>query len=223
VPQPEIQEALRSVFGRFGLPQEARLDNGFPWATRGDLPSGLVLWMVGLGLSIDHIPPRRPQANGVVERGHDTEKRWVEAYTCADAAEAQRRFDDLGRRQRESYPYRNGRSRLQCYPELAHSGRAYSLAWEQGHFRLEASLDLLAGCVVPRQVDKIGRVSVYSRDYYVGRSFSKQTVFVRFDPQGLRWMFSDEQNRLLQHHPAPEFCLERIRDLTATNGRGAGA
>jgi hypothetical protein len=222
VPQADIQAALRQAFALWGLPEEAQLDNGFPWATRGDLPSGLVLWLVGLGLGVRHIAPRRPQDNGVVERGHGTGKRWVEPGTCADVAELQRRFDEAEARQRQAYPYQGGRSRLEVYPELAHTGRPYSPQWEQAHFRLEAAQELLAGCVVQRRVDKVGRVSVYSRDYYVGRSFAGRAVFVRYDPQGGRWMFSDEQDRLLQHHSAPEMSRERIRDLTATNGRASG-
>jgi hypothetical protein len=222
VGQPDIQAALRRTFARWGLPEELQLDNGFPWATRGELPSGMVLWLAGLGLGVGHIPPRRPQANGVTERGHGTDKRWVEPWTCWDVAELQRRFDEAAQRQRERYPYRKGRSRLAVHPELAHPGRPYSLLWEEGHFSLQAARELLAGCVVRRQVDKCGRVSVYSRDYYVGRSFAGRAVFVRYDPQGGRWMFSDEKDSLLQHHPAPEICLERIRDLTATNGAALG-
>jgi hypothetical protein len=219
VPQPDIRDALRDIFGRFGRPQRAKFDNGFPWATRGELPSGLVLWLVGLGVGVDHIPPRCPEANGVVEGGHKTEKRWVEPWTCPDYADLQARFDEAGRRQRERYPYRGGRSRLAVCPGLAHSGRAYTLGWEGTNFSLEASLELLSGYVVRRQVDKVGRVSVYSRDYYVGRKLAGQAVFVRYDPQGNRWMFTAEDDRLLQHHPASEISRERIRDLTATNGR----
>lgn len=209
------------MFADWGRPEEAQLDNGFPWATRGDLPSGLVLWLVGLGVEVRHIPPRRPQANGVVERGHGTEKRWAEPGRCDSPHQLQARFDQAEVRQRERYPYRGGCSRLEVYPELAHSGRPYSPQWEEDNFRPEAAEELLAGCVVARQVDKSGRVSLYSRDYYVGRSWSGQTVYVRYDPQGRRWMFSDAQGRLLQHHPAPEICEERIRDLTATNGRAS--
>jgi hypothetical protein len=219
VPQRQIQQALRQLFGEWGLPQGVQLDNGYPWAVRGGLPSGSVLWLVGLGLEVAHIPPRRPQANGVVERGHGTAKRWVGPDHWDSPEQLQREIDRAERRQRERYPYRGQRSRLEVHPGLAHSGRAYSPDWEEENFQLRPAQELLAGCVAARQVDKAGRVSVYSRDYYVGRSWAGQTVYVRYDPQAGRWMFSDEQGRLLQHHAAPEISREGVRDLTATNGR----
>ena len=77
----------------------------------------------------------------------------------------------------------------------------------------------LAECVLTRRVDKVGRAYLYNREYYVGRRWAAQTVYVRYDPQGNRWLFSDAHNALLIHHPAPEISRERIRDLTSTNGR----
>ncbi len=79
--------------------------------------------------------------------------------------------------------------------------------------------ELLAGVVVARQVDKAGCVSLYSRNRYVGKSWAGQRLWVRYDPEGQRWMFSDAANRLLAYQEAPELSRARIVNLTATDGR----
>src|SRR5262249_61936331 len=128
-------------------------------------------------------------------------------------------LDEAAARQRERCPYRGGRGRLAVFPGLRHSGRRYSAAWEQRHWDLGLAEALLSAAVVARQVDAAGYVSLYSRNVYVGRSWARQEVYVRYDPQGQRWMFSDRENRLLQHQGAPEISRARICDLTATDAR----
>jgi hypothetical protein len=108
---------------------------------------------------------------------------------------------------------------LETFPQLLHSGRPYQHDGEEESWDLQRALDRLAEVVEARRVDKVGYVSLYSRNVYVGRSWANQTVFVRYDPQGQRWMFSDERGQLVNHHSAPEISRERIRDLTASDGR----
>jgi hypothetical protein len=219
VPPAQAQRFLRRAFARWGRPGAVRVDNGTPWGAPGGLPTGLALWLAGVGVRVAHIPPRRPQDNGVVERSQGTGKRWAEPSRCGSAAELQRRCDEADERQRERYPYRDGRSRAEVFPGLRHSGRAYSAAWEQGHWSLAMAEALLSEALVERQVDSVGCISLYSRNVYVGRSWAGAEVWVRYDPQGHRWMVSDSEGRLLQHQAAPEICRERIRGLTATDSR----
>jgi hypothetical protein len=40
-PPGEIREMFRRVFTRWGLPRAVRVDNGYPWGTPRDLPTGL--------------------------------------------------------------------------------------------------------------------------------------------------------------------------------------
>jgi hypothetical protein len=210
---------LRDAFARWGRPEELRVDNGTPWGSSDDLPPGLVLWLAGLEVGTVPNPPRRPQDNGVIERSQRTAKNWGEPWQCDSVADLQQRLDEADERQRERYPYYRGQSRSQCYPGLQHSGRAYSREWEEGHWRLERAEALLAELVLPRRVDATGCVSLYSRNVYVGRSWSGTTVYVRYDPQAHQWMFSDANNHLLQHRDAPELSRERIVSLTATDAR----
>lgn len=128
----QVQAALRRTFQRWGRPQQFRVDNGSPWGSAGDLPTDLALWLVGLGIAVQANPPRRPQDNGVVERSQGTGKRWAEPRTCATAEELQGRLREMDVIQREEYPSLDGRTRLEVYPRLKHSGRAYSRDWDAG-------------------------------------------------------------------------------------------
>src|SRR3954469_21928037 len=104
VPARETLEALRRAFARWGLPARIRVDNGHPWASRGDLPTELGLWLMGLGVELVANRPRRPQDNGSVENAQGTGKRWAEPPRCRTAAELQRRLDAMDRHQREAFP-----------------------------------------------------------------------------------------------------------------------
>ena len=145
VPATETQAQLRRAFTRWGCPERIRVDNGVPWGSWGDLPTGLALWLIGTGMAVDWNPPRRPQDNGVVERSQGTAKRWAEPGVCASAAELQRRLEEMDVIQRQEYPSVRGRSRLEAFPQLAHSGRAYTRAWEQEHWSLTAVAGIWPG------------------------------------------------------------------------------
>jgi hypothetical protein len=219
VPVRDVQGVLRRAFRRWGRPLRFRVDNGTPWGSSSDLPTDLTLWLSGLAITTLSNPPRRPQDNGVVERSQGTSKRWVEPGTCVDADELQRRLRQMDQIQREEYPSMRGRSRLEAYPELPHSGRAYSRHWERQHWDLDLALALLAASVMRRKVDPCGSVSLYNRNYYVGKPHARRQIYVLFDPHRREWVFSDERGCQLRSHPAEEICRERIEALTVTNRR----
>ena len=185
----------------------------------GGLPTALVMWAAGVAVGTHHNDPRCPQQNGVIEKSQGTNKRWAEPWKCDSPAQLQERTDQAARRQRASYPYRGGKSRLEVFPQLRHSTREYSAAWEEANWSMELAEAVLAEVVEARRVDRCGCVSLYSRNVYVGKSWRESTVWVRYDPQGHRWMFSDKEGRLLNHQLAPEICRDRILDLTASDGR----
>jgi len=168
VPLGQVQQQLRAGFRRWGLPEALRVDNGSPWGSWSDLPPPLALWLVGLGLRLLWNPPRRPQANGVVERSHGVAQAWAEPRRCGDVAELQRRVDEEDRVQRELYPHEAGRPRSAVYPGLAHSGRAYSAAWEHRHWSWQRVAEHLASYALPRRVDRSGKVGLYGGKLYVG-------------------------------------------------------
>jgi hypothetical protein len=220
VDRHQIQDSLRRVLARWGLPERMRVDNGYPWGSSGDFPPELALWLLGLGIGMVWIAPACPQQNGVVERSQGTGQDWFEPQTCRSPEELQRRCDELDRRQRERYPYRDGRSRTEVYPTLRHSGRKYNSRQERRHWEASRAWEAVAEQVVKRQVDCNGSVSVYHRGRYVGKSHIGKQVYVSLDPSGPTWVIADEDGRQLRTHPADELAAERIRSLSVTCRKG---
>lgn len=56
-----VQQQLRESFTQWGLPWAMRVDNGTPWGARGDLPTPLAMWLIGLGIEMAWNPPRQPK------------------------------------------------------------------------------------------------------------------------------------------------------------------
>jgi transposase InsO family protein len=219
VPVPRVQTELRGRFAVWGRPEKFRIDNGTPWGSSGDFPPDLALWLLGLGIDLIWNPPCRPDKNGVVERSQGVGKQWAEPFACDTPAELQRRLNQMDRVQREEYPSIHGQSRCQAYPDLQHSGRCYDAAWEKQHWSLERVVDYLSGYVVSRRVDRAGLVSIYNRNYYVGKHYQGQPLQVSLDPTTLHWVFADAEGRELRTHPAEQISRERIVGLQVTNRR----
>jgi hypothetical protein len=216
VPVASVREALRDAFGGWGLPGLLRVDNGYPWGSKGDLPTDLALWLIGLGVELWWNAPARPQDNGVVERSQGTGKRWGEPQTAADSAELQARLDALDALQRGEYPYREKKSRTECYPALTHSGRVYArpaeaAAWDWG--RVAAHL---GDYCVPRRVDRKGQVSVYNRNHYVGKGRGGEQVWLAFNGETGQWVVSDEHGQILKEFAAAELSPQSILALEVT-------
>jgi hypothetical protein len=196
-----------------------RVDNGAPWGSKGDFPTELGLWLIGLGVGMIWNTARRPQENGVVERSQGTGNRWCEPATCPSAAALQGRLEAMDRLHREVYPYRERLSRLAYYPGLAHSGRAYSEESEAALWDWGRVTTHLAGYVGVRRVNQNGYVSIYNRAYYVGARFQGQDVYVTFDPETNEWVFSAATGGELRHKPAREITPERVKALDVTGRR----
>ena len=210
---PQVQAASRRAFARWGMPRRLQVDNGLPWGCKAGLPPALALWAVGLGIDVRWSRPAVPQDNGVVERSMRTAKAWANPGTCRDRNEVQRRLDEMDRIQRQEYPALAGKTRMQAWPELRHSGRAYSRKWERGNWDLGAALARLSCFVVGRRVSKQGRVSLYDRPYTVGVSLADQEVLVQFSAQGPEWIVSDRRDRQVRVIPASTITRENIVTL----------
>jgi hypothetical protein len=210
------QAQLRLAFARWGRPERLRVDNGAPWGTRGDLPTDLELWLLGLEVGVAPNPPRRPQDNGVVERSQGTGKRWGEPWTCDTPEELQARFDVLDEIQRREYPSIGGRSRCEAFPGLVHSGRAYTPEWEGGHWELERVAAALANYAVRRRADASGTISLYNRRHYIGKLNKHKTVYVMFDPGTYDWVVADHEGRQLSRKPAMHINREDIVNLAVS-------
>jgi hypothetical protein len=218
VPANRTQAALRDTFTTWGLPGALRVDNGPPWGSWGDLPTALALWLLGLGVEVIWNPPRRPRYNAVVECFQRVGQRWLEPRSCSSVRELQQKANRLDRLQREEYPVVAGKTRMEVYPKLVHSGAAYNLAWERSHWSLAKVTEYLASHSVSRQVDSKGMISLYNRTRYVGRQHNK-TVWVTLDPKALVWLVTDAKGNQLRTLDAPEIDQKNIRRLTVTRRR----
>ena len=220
VPVASVQAELRRAFARWGRPHRLQVDNGAPWGSWSDLPTDLTLWLVGLDIAMSWIAPRSPQDNGVIERSQGTGKRWAEPQACRSVQELQRRLTAMDRIQREVYPVQDGRSRWDLFPQLRHSGRPYTRAWEEHHWSLASALGHLSEYVVARVVDKTGQVSLYNRNHYVGTLHAGKDVYVWFDPQQHEWIFADAHEYELRRKPAPYLNHQAIVHLEITHRAG---
>jgi hypothetical protein len=214
-----VQETLRLIFSRWGRPQSFRVDNGTPWGSKGDWPTDLALWLIGLGVNMIWNPARRPQDNGVVERSQGTGKRWGEPETCNDADELQRRLDKMDRIQREVYPSINGQSRWLAFPDLQQNDRSYSKAWEKRNWDLQPILDHMANEQALRRVDRKGQVSIYGHAHYVGKKYQGQEIYVFLDPVDREWVFATPDGVQRRRQVAKEITQERIQKLQVTKRR----
>ncbi len=214
-----VQTRLRTVFSEWGRPKSFRVDNGFPWGSRGDLPTDLALWLIGLEIAMIWNPPRQPQKNGTVERSQGVGKNWAEPGACRSVRTLQEHFRKMDRIQREQYPYRDRRSRMEVFPKLRHSSRRYDTAWERKHWKMKAVLEHLSEYLVPRRVDRAGTISIYNRNYYVGKQHQSTLVSVMLDPLSRQWVILDHQGLQLRTHPAEQLTPERIIALNVTHRR----
>jgi hypothetical protein len=210
---------LRRLFSRWGLPERLRVDNGSPWGSRGDLPTDLVCWLAGLGVSVTANPPCRPQDNGVVERSQGVGKQWAEPLACGSVADLQARLDLVDRWQRENYPSVEGRPRLEYYPDLAHSGRQYDPATEAQTWELTKVWELMGTHLVHRQVNNQGRLSLYNRPCWVGLAWAGRRVWVGFDPLAGAWTFQDDQGHEIRRQIAQELTRGAVIAMEVTYRR----
>ena len=214
VPLGQVQQHLRQSMARWGSPQVFQVDNGSPWGSWSDLPTPLALWLIGLGLRVRWIPPRRPQHNGVVERSHGVTQNWVDPASCGSAEELQRRVDREDEVQREQYPHQGRRSRREAYPGLKHSGRAYDEGWEEENWSWQRVLEHLSEYGVDRKVDSSGKIGLYHDKVYVGVVLRGRQVIVQLDPQTTQWVVADAEGKELTRRGLTQFEAASLRDLS---------
>jgi hypothetical protein len=218
VPVQRVQQWLRQVFARWGLPTRLRLDNGWPWGNHNDLPTALALWLWGVGCELLWNRPGRPQSNGVVERFNGLLDQWGEPEQCADLAAWAARLAQVVHWQREAYPAVAGQSRSAAYPALQQNPRRYAAvapydqepegAWELG--RVQAHLERDAW---RRRVGKKGQITLYHRPYRVGSAYAGQEVYLRYEAAAAAWVVRNRQGEEIARHGAAEISRERIVGL----------
>ena len=214
MPPGRVQDELRRCFRRWGRPLSVRVDNGNPWGSCGDLPTPLALWLIGLGVGVIWNPPRTAagQRRGGAEPGAGQE------LGRAGPLPRRRRSCNGGWTRRtgcSASATRTARSvsRMEAYPGVAHSGRPYSAAWERRALVLGAVLSDLAGAMVPRRVDRSGKIGLYHGKLYVGTVNRGKEVVVQFDAGAAEWVISDPSGVELCRRPLDQFDEAGLRRL----------
>jgi hypothetical protein len=221
VPAGAVQQALRDVFARWGLPQRCRLDNGYPWATWSDLPPALPLWLIGLGIEVIWNHLYCPTENAKVERCNGLVASWGDPARCADRAAWEAHLAQVVQIQRERYPTAaaHGRTRLAAYPALTQSQRPYAPANEAAQFNLGRVKTHLAQGRWPRLVSKIGQIPFYGKAYRVGRGWTGESVWLQYDAPTSEWVIVSKAGQELIRHPAEQISTERICTLQVSQPR----
>jgi hypothetical protein len=145
-------------------------------------------------------------------------KGWAEPWTCADAAELQRRADDTDRLQREEYAGPGRRPRRQVFRAPAHSGWPYQPEAEGGLWDLERVKEHWARYVVRRKVDPLGKVSPYNRPRPGGQAWIGKVVNIGFDADEGCWVATADKDLELRQTAAPEVSREAVMGLQRCYG-----
>jgi hypothetical protein len=103
---------------------------------------------------------------------------------------------------------------MELFPELRHSGRRYTLSWEECHWSMARVVEHLSEYVAIRTVSATGQVTVYGHARYVGKQFIGQPVKVQFDPDAHAWLIAQRNDVQIRHQPAPEIRREQIVKMT---------
>ena len=101
-----VRAQLELAFREFGLPKRIRSDNGPPFGSTGiGGLTGLVVWLVKLGIVPERIEPGHPEQNGTLERLHRTLKAEAMKPPGANLAAQQRMFDRFRHEYNDERPH----------------------------------------------------------------------------------------------------------------------
>jgi hypothetical protein len=219
-----VQASLKRAFERWGRPQHMRFDNGKPWGNpQIRVPTALALWLVGLDIEPLFGRPRQSTDNAVVERGHGVLDAWVEPAQCADTKELSAHLDKFTHIQRETYPVKEGKSRMELYPQLGRVVRQYDPEQEAQRWTLEAVFQYMARYIFTRTVEKNGRITIMTGEYYLGRQYRAQKVTVQLDVQWQQWVVKDRLGEIIAHFEPQQLNYTTLAGLTLSSRNRKGA
>jgi len=217
-----IQQELRRAFTSWGLPDFIRMDRGsiFIGGTRLEWPSGLLLWLVGLGVYPIINRPHRPTDNAQVERQNRVWQNHVAWGANFETMEDAQQETDHARHDRlyllpSSNPVCQRQAPLVACPELIIPRRSYCPQQEASLFDFERVMLYLSDWSWIRLVDKTGCISLGNRNISVGRQYAGQAIETVFDLDMEQFMAQtcDETRATLRYFSLPEITPEHIMQL----------
>lgn len=213
----DIQDNLRAVFCRWGLPAQLRMDRDSLWvgSTRLEWPGIILLWIVGLGIHPVVNRPRRPTDNAQVERLCRTWKDHVgNGVGLRDKKILQAETDQAWADRLKHLPSRNphcaGKPPLVALPQLAQPQRDYSPELETSLFDMERVFEYLSQWEWRRKVDQTGAISMADYNRLVSKQHVGQIVKVRFDKEARVFSAYDVNGSYLRSFTLPVISEEYI-------------
>jgi len=166
-----VQTHLTATFRQYGLPERMTMDNGAPWGN--DLQhqfTPLTVWLIRLGVAINHSRPYHPQTQGKDERFHRTLDvdllRW---HSFRDRAHVQKHFDEY----RDIYNRQRPHQALGLHVPASR----YRLSTRRFPEQLP-SIEYDVGDIV-RKVHAKGHFQYRGKRYSVGKAFQGYPVAMR--------------------------------------------
>lgn len=167
-----VKGHLESIFRQYGLPKAILSDNGSPWGSGSpefELTE-LAVWLMRLGVQLQHGSPAHPQTQGKDERFNRTLKvELLQGRSFYDLADCQRHFDPW----RDRYNLIRPHEALRLDPPGAHyqpSQRPFP--------EVMPPVEYNEGEMV-RKVQENGVVTIHDREYRVGKGVIGQYVALR--------------------------------------------
>lgn len=215
---PEVIAACRRAFIRQGfLPEAIRTDHGacFIGPEPGSFPSKFTLWLWGLGVTHELIPPRQPAQNGGIERDQRTfSEHFLEDYQFHSDKDLACDTARFGVFQNKYVPSRSVRCKGRTADETAASlvcqAQRYHPGHEAGQFSVDRIYDRLEPLCWSRQVSGNGYTVVGGHKYYVGWAWKKQPIKVRFDRRSLELVFLTKADDEIKRWPIRGISYEEI-------------
>lgn len=195
----DYQLLLRRAFVRYGLPEQISLDHDsvfYDNQTASPFPTGLHLWLIGLGIEVRFIHKPPPVEHAHIERTHQIlMQQAVVGQTFTDAADLQNMLTDRIHFLNTDYPSRSlqGKAPLAACPQALRTQRPFRLEWEKEQLDLQRIYAYLAQGRWFRLTSTVGMFSLGAQRYNAGTKFAKQTLEITFDPQTCEWICLPEK------------------------------
>lgn len=193
-----VVQKINSVFERWGLPKQIKIDNGHPFVTPNhrDIPTKSKMWWIGLGIEVIQNQLRCPQQNGIVECLQGIMKNWSNTKDQGSIKELQQRLDLESDFQRNHYriPAKNNKTRLELHPSLEQN----SIAYDPDKFDINRVYDFLTQQVWERTLNNGETINIFGNTIYISYKLKKQPVTVTFDPVDKQWLIRSENGTILK-------------------------
>lgn len=213
----DIQQNLRMLFGRWGMPEQLRMDRDALWvgSTRLEWPGTLLLLLVGLGIQPVINRPRHPTDNAQVERLCRTWNDHVgQGIGLRTKDDLQAQTDQAWSDRRGHLPSRNphcaGKPPLVALPHLAWPKRIFAPELEASLFDMKRVFEYLSQWEWKRKVDQTGAVSMADYNRLVSKKHVGQIVKVRFDKDTQMFSAFDVKGTFLHAFTLPIISEEFI-------------